>query len=203
MGLLGPKLPPEQEFWTWFVANKHKIEADPQNGEANARLLSKRFEKFHKDVVWEIGQVEDGTIELAISADGLKAAAPYARKLADAAPPIPGWKIVAFRQPKPDGMGPIAIEFPGAGNRIGTDTVFVSVSQEGWEYNLDLYHDLPLDTPSEVVSGVMFLLLDTSIGEHAMIYKVGYIEFHPMSEKPDDAIPLDDLRKVIDITQTP
>jgi hypothetical protein len=80
-----------------------------------------------------------------------------------------------------------------------------SPEERFWEWfsqnDLTIFAEAPPGVSEEEVKHVTFLLLDNTIGEHAMIYKVRYVDFEPMSLKPETAVTLDELPSLIDISQ--
>ena len=200
MGLFGPKQSREERFWEWFSRNRSKYASEGLTL-LQLKAMEKQLCKVHKDLVWEIGPLPDGRWQIAISADGLRGAAGHARVLADKAPDIEGWEVVAFRQPKRPDSGPIGIQFGGSKAAFSTDTVYATASQIGSVYDLTIYAEFPSDIKEDDVKHVTYLLLDNTIGERAMIYKIRYVDFEPMSKKPENAVSLDELPSIIGITQ--
>jgi len=89
---------PEERFWTWFSANAPKLAAAPMGSPIWTRRITKVLKRYDQQLAWEIDASKKSPLDFVISADGSRQVAPAVERLVAAAPPIPGWRFVAFRQ---------------------------------------------------------------------------------------------------------
>lgn len=86
-------------FWSWFAANEGRyrdIEV-PEKEQLLDELLG-RLQAFRSDLWFEVGGGPTAQRELVLTAEGRAEAFPALLELARAAPDIPGWQVVAFKQ---------------------------------------------------------------------------------------------------------
>lgn len=88
-------------FWSWFLANEQRYrDVDVPDKEQLLDELQTQLQTFDENLWFEVGGSPDGPRELVISAEGNLAAFPALRELCRAAPVIPGWNVVSFKQPQ-------------------------------------------------------------------------------------------------------
>ena len=182
----------EQGFWQWFLANEARHHTfDPRDVSGREPLfneLSKRLEAVHADLTFEFSPVfDDGTRELVISADGIKAAFPAVEALCEAAPSIPRWRIVKFR-PRRTPILPIRI--PGL--EIDPKTVHYTLFRDGIKIGIMLFHQGYKADLENAYATAMYLLLDEALGEYDVETKVGFIEIRNTDAQyfnPDQVLP--------------
>ena len=154
----------EQGFWKWFLAHEARYHAfDPNDVSGRERLfenLSEKLSDVHADLTFEFSPVfEDGIRELVISADGIKDAFEAVEALCDAAPTIPGWRIIKFR-PRRYPMLPIRV----AGLELDPSAVHYTLFRDGVKIGIMLFHDgYSADLENEYATA-MYLLLDQALG---------------------------------------
>lgn len=179
------------QFWKWFAANEaHVSRSDGEHETASA--LATALQAVSPDLVFQISHVADGGIrELVISADGIKSAFVAVTTLVAAAPRLPGWRVIAFRQRYPVGSLVISID----GLTIDPRDVTYTLLRYGKELGLRLYLPDYHQTDGRF-DQIGFLLLDGALGETDVALKLGAIEFAgpervpaksrlPLSELPD------------------
>ncbi len=88
-------------FWSWFVANQHRyLDIEVPEKEELLDALCEQLHAYCEDLWFEIGGEPAGARELVLTAEGCLELFPALLELARAAPEIPGWQIVAFKQPQ-------------------------------------------------------------------------------------------------------
>lgn len=147
------------------MSHRHEIHDEikgpgsPTSHHWSIHELGKRLKSVDEGLVHEIGMADPSTIELIVSAEGVKAAFPAVIELVKSAPPIAGFKITAFRQRSPEGFTLHVDE------RVITDELLTyRLIQEGEELGLELFIDSDLDERGRVLIG--FLSLDQRLGEY-------------------------------------
>ena len=152
---------------------------------AAGQEIAARMAAVDDRLVPEMARGADGGNRLIISGDGIREAAPAVRRLAAAAPHIPGWSVIAFRQPAPlSADTSLAL---GAVELVVGDIWVLPSRAGGRRGNLiDLIVALPAtrETERETAKHIAFLLLDHSIGERTMVEQIGFIDFITVPPNP-------------------
>ena len=172
MGLLS-RQSSEEKFWKWFAANAPRL-ASAQPDERVIAEIGDRIEKAAPGVVFEMSvDPVNGFRELIISADGIRDRIPSVQNLVGAAPKIPGWKVIAFRQPKPGlrlGMGD---------RSFGPEDLLFRPLPEGERIGVEI-HLQGYREGDEQAMGIAFLLLDCALGEYVVMTRVGSVTLKPL-----------------------
>ena len=185
----------EQDFWTWFQKNKDDYYHFENNQETLFDKLNARLNGIHGDLTFEFSPIhEDGTRELFISADGIKAAFDSVISLVDKAPEIPGWKIIAFRQRIPGDDMSINI----SGLKIGYSDIYFRHGEEDGKIIIEL-NIRAFDPKDNRFKNAIYILLDGLIGEYDMETIIGGIDWVNLDgSKIDSLTPLVELRDIVD-----
>ena len=183
-----------ERFWEWFQRNSERLghfEADPESLFAE---LSGELARVHKGLTFEIGPEEAGRREFVISADGIRQVFPAVERLVAAAPPLPGWAVVAFRQPKS-----LDVSIQIGDYQLGAEDVWFSAAPEGNRTALRLYVRGYTAENRKLLGQAAFLLLDSALGEYVVETRVGAIAFNPLPADPAAAglQPLASIREVV------
>jgi hypothetical protein len=183
---------PEAAFWSWFTRNADRVATIRNATEPVADELADRLASINPDLTFELG-TSRRPYELIISAGGIKAAFPAVQRLVAAAPPISGWKIVAFR---PRSAAGLIIEI--GGYRVDPAEVWFEAERDGKKYGVTLY--LPGFRNDTNGKQAGYLLLDGSLGEYDVETKLGFIDFKPLPADPVLAglRPLSELPALVD-----
>jgi hypothetical protein len=182
------------DFWTWFVTHRGQFEDTARIDHRSLNDLGNRLNKIEPGLTFEIGVPEAGPI-LEISADGIRDRFPAVRHVVSAAPTIPGWRVVAFRQPA-ENIADLQLEFNGR-QLSPNDITFVARSS-GNRASVVLF--LPTneaEVPRDLI-GAAFILIDATLGEYVVETKVQIDGFLPMSKQPAEARPLPELAGHLD-----
>lgn len=173
------KRDPIEEFWAWFAANAESFRAmNPPNDRALKQLHGKLAE-VKAGLVPEFALENGVATTLVISADGNRALFPDVVAVVRRAPELPGWRIVAFRQP---GRLTVAIEMHG--QRLGAADLWFSTEQDGAKTGVNLFVRGLTDDNRQLLGGAAFLLLDNALGEYLVETAIGFVDFHPLPEEP-------------------
>lgn len=172
-----PQKSPEQLFWRWFQSNEPRLFDFEKDQERIFDELRTQLHKVGPGLTFEFGPKEGGIREFVISADGIKDVFPAVIGLADAAPALPRWKIIKFR-PRRD-QSPITLN----GLKISPEQVEFTIEADGAKPGITLFIEGYEDAEHERYAGVVFLMLDQSLGEYDIETKVGFLEFKARSAK--------------------
>jgi hypothetical protein len=188
--MFGFKRDSKKEFWRWLASHRREIHEDiTGSAPAESRRwsineLGRRLRAVDADLVHEIGMADPSTIELIVSADGMKAAFRGVIDLVQSAPPLDGFKITAFRPRCGDGL-----QLEVAGQTITDQLLTYRLISEGDLLGLELFIDS--DLAEKVRSMVGFLSLDQRLGEYDVATGLKWIEF--AGGRPADALPITGL----------
>ncbi|MEZ5433329.1 MAG: hypothetical protein R3F31_19640 [Verrucomicrobiales bacterium] len=172
----------EETFWKWFEKNQDDLYHFEKDTEAVFDRLAAAMNKVHDDLTFEFSPVrEDGTREFVISAGGIKAAFPSVESLHAAAPKLPRWTILKYRQRR----FPINdIEF--ADRKVKSSDVHYAIFKDddpkkvGVMIFLDGYTE---EDKGSVWGQIGYLFLDEALGEFDVETHVGAIVFFDRDSK--------------------
>lgn len=160
-----------EAFWTWFEKNAIRITkaVDRQDHSVIIHELGDRIAKAAPGVVHEIGRLDCHTVELILSADGIKANIAGVLALTKAAPRVQGFVFTAFRR-----------RWPGLSLCVFDTNVAVDdlryIAEDGGDGRLDLTLYLRGDWDQRQRTMIGFLMLDQALGEYDVMTGLGRIE---------------------------
>ena len=190
---------PFEVFWQWFVSAERRLRDAYDGGvveiEAAVAEIGDRLHRIHPELCFEYGHADDGVYELILSAGGILSHFPAVSALKQAAPEVPGWRIIAFRPRKAScariQLGEAVLEPDGLWYRLMPDAD---------QADLDLF---VADLTPETLEGLgcaAFLMLDAALGEYDVATRIGAIDFDALPENPAglDLKPIGALRADFD-----
>jgi hypothetical protein len=191
------KRTPVQEFWRWFVKNEPRLRAADVRDARTGSEIGAHLKAVHPSLTWEWGDSGNGKRDLILSAEGIREAAASVEAIADAAPPLPRWRIIRFRPRWPD-YDKCTLEYGGA--RFEPHTIECALARDGSLIGVTLLMPQLASVNENAWKGAAFLLLDTALGEYDVMMRVGFIEVLPMdADVPVDArFPFTQLRDQFD-----
>ncbi len=174
------------EFWTWFAANEARFRnlAGPE-AETEALLdeILDHLHEFSDGLYFEIGGPADGPLELIITAEGDADFFPQVRDLVAQAPPIPGWKVIAFR--------------PAMGFEYVIDCSGLEISpQDCWfepmasaeapeQFGMRVVGPGYTEESQEDFAAAICQIIEVGLGEIAAADEIHYLEFGPLPADPE------------------
>ncbi|MHB8875143.1 MAG: hypothetical protein ACYC8T_15765 [Myxococcaceae bacterium] len=159
-------------FWDWVAANSAELSKIERGDEPIADGLAKQLHYIDGDLTFELGP-KGAERELIISAGGIQKAFSKVQALVAAAPKLPGWKVIAFRQRKS-----LDLRIGLGGLELGADELWFTAKPDGRAGLIAVTvfaKGLTAENDREVQQAV-YLLLDTAIGEYDVETKLGAIE---------------------------
>jgi len=166
----------EAAFWRWFQANESRLFDFEKDQEKIFDDLQTQLHRIQPGLTFEFGPKQDGKREFVISADGIKGAFPAVIDLAKAAPPLPRWTITKFR-PRRGFQSPVTLN----GLRISPEQVEFTVEPDGDKIGITLFIEGYKPSEHEKYAGVVYLMLDQTLGEYDVETKVGFIDLKSRS----------------------
>lgn len=193
--MFGFKKDTKETFWQWLAAHRRQIHhelsggARPETWRYSIVELGRRLQELNPEFVHEIGMADPSTIELIVSANGIKDVFPAVIELVKSAPQLNGFKITAFRPRYGDGF-----QLEVAGNKITDDILTYRLIAEGNDLNIELFIDCDLDKQQRTMAG--FLILDQKLGEYDVATGLKWIDI--AIGRPADALPITQLARDFD-----
>jgi hypothetical protein len=173
-------LTPEQKFWDWFQQNDELLFDFESQPDRVFAALTAALEAVAADLTFEFGPRVDGRREFVISAGGIRSAFAAVNALVAAAPMLPHWNVVAFRQRRARiggvKMGDLTV--------LPKDVEYCLLSNER-KLGIQLFFDGYREDERTTWGQIGYLLLDQALGEYDVATKVGLIEFFPSSAHPE------------------
>jgi hypothetical protein len=184
---------PGQAFWQWFQREQATLFAPGEDPGAAFCAISRELARVHRGLSFELGPVSEGVRELVISAGGVQDVIPIARALVEAAPAVPGWRIVGLRPRRPGG-GEVIL----GGVRLCCADVRFRAEPDGDRIGVVLHIAGYSPTRDHVHEQAAFLLLDRLLGEEEVASRLGFIEFEPLLDPPEPGLrPIEELASVV------
>lgn len=178
-------------FWSWFhTSEDHLFALAEQPEELFAQLIPK-LQLVHPGLVAEIGPESAGRRELAISAGGCLDVFPAVLAVTALVPELKRWRIIAFRQPKPDCFTLSTPDFDISTGQFS----FRAVPTEDL-LHLELYYSGGSDLSESTLEQAGFFLVDLMLGEFTMEVYIG--RCITRRGKPDGGRPLHELPSVVE-----
>jgi hypothetical protein len=182
------------DFWNWFVNNNELI-FNFENDEENIfDLLSDELHKIDENLTFEFGPVENNRREFILSADGIKDSFIEVEELYNQKPELKNWIIIKFRPRKGCNYG-IKINDISLSPKDIFYKLYKDDSKIGILIFIEKYNE-----NTKIYDQLVYLLLDTILGEYDVETKVGGIDiFDFSSEYFLNSFPFDTLAENFDM----
>ncbi len=163
-----------ETVWTWFVEHHSELKSGSELNMVAYEEMVTVFAKYHADVFPEVAVNPEGAWDLVVSCGGVPTGKSAVERLADAAPTVQGWNVVAFRQPGPlDGWN---IEMNKS--TLSPTDVRVLVSTADGQGYVPVVMLIPgCDAmPGDTCLSLGYLMLDAALGELGVMTRIGFVE---------------------------
>lgn len=187
----------EERFWDWFQKNEDALFHFEQDRSRIFSALTQEIHKVNPSLTFEFGPELNNVREFTISADGIKQAFPDVEALHAAAPRLPRWKFIKFRQRRT----PSEISFRGI--TVNPQSVALRVIPNGEVVDIIVFMKGYTQAAQETYTGIAFLLLDQALGEYDVETRVRQIRVDSISNAPAQTSSVQDLPKIVDRLGTP
>jgi hypothetical protein len=171
-------------FWRWFAANSERLQDFESDREAKFEEVAAELHRVHDGLTFAFGPVGEGGREFVVSADGVREVFPAVQALVAAAPPLPGWRVVAFR-PRESARESAQIQMGDV--KLGMEDVWFKARPDRGKVGLTLYVRglSPNDVQQgEILKQAAFIFLDHVLGEYDVETKVGAIDWKALPRDP-------------------
>ena len=180
-----PAASAEAQFWIWFRANAPRLldliktHDERLQGQAIDEV-AEHLAKIKPGLTALFGE-RDKTNEIVISAEGFKDRFPAVKAVVAAAPPIEGWRVVAFK-PRMSNAGS-RVEYRG--ENLSTDDVWFAASPlPSGGLSLTMYVAGLTEANYERRAGAAVLLLDNTLGEYDAGTMIDRLDAQPLPADP-------------------
>ena len=193
--MFGLNKDPKKEFWRWLVRHRRDILREVHGKGAfrshawSINELGRRLHDIDSHLGHEIGMADASTIELIVSADGVRSAFPVVIDLVASAPPLKGFKVTAFRPRCPDGL-----TLHVAAQVVTDDLLTYRLTSKDDDLGIEVF--INCDLEQDALSTIGFLSLDQRLGEYDVATGLKWIEFSV--GRPHDAVPITRLAQDFD-----
>ena len=187
----------QQDFWTWFQANRDFLTHYDTNTAAVTGTVGRRLQNVDRGLTFEMGRAPDGVYEFIVSAGGVRDVFPEVRRLVGAAPQIDNWRIIAFRPRRPEGLN-LILEY--AGIKVSGGDLWYRLATNGGQLALTLFVKGMTTGNRDAMARAGFIILDQTLGEYDTVTKLRFIDFAALPADPETAglSPLSGLAAEVD-----
>ena len=187
---------PQEKFWDWFARHDEELfNFDPHDEVERERIFGELISKLKNvdpDLAFEFGP-NTPKREFVISAGGVRRAFPAVIALAQAAPPLVRWQVIAFR---PRRTPVNSLKFRG--KQVDPSGVQFSLLDNGNIAGHRLFVPGFRDGDADWMQ-VAYLLLDEALGEYDVETRLGLIKIHSIdAQTKEERYPLSELPKLFD-----
>lgn len=198
--ILGRKDAPIQsnnDFWNWFLKNEKeffKIVKNRQNiHQGFFSKLAPKLDEVHDGIYFLTGMLDDNTVELILTPDGVIRNIYAIEELVKASPQIDGWKFTALK-PASD-IKNIGIDYEGF--KFDKDNLkFYPNIHDGYpdEIDLTVVYDNFVEEKRSVVTNGVYILLDNYLGELHSVTLIDNMKVTGPNDVSEELIPIEKLK---------
>jgi hypothetical protein len=186
---------PIAAFWTWWKTARADVERALEARDLNPLVpaITEHVQAIDPGMKWELGGTGDA-LEFALSWEGDLRRRRLAQHWVDAAPKSTKWTYLPAR-PAKKGWADMTLEMGPHAIALGDFVCKVSIDTERDRANVTLFHAGLAKAPDNVKTNVLFLMLDSALGEDGVERYLGTVEF--AKAKPKGAVEVSELIKAV------
>lgn len=173
----------DEQFWNWFVVNKFRLASVRTDDTRLIDELSRALSHVDRGLTCEIRTTEDGRHQFAVSADGNRYRFPDVQRLVAAAPSMPNWDVVAFRQRKAGQSWTVKIDEV----TLDVNDIWFWPTESGDAIDLTLFVRGLTPDNYQTVTEASYMMLDWALGEYDLEMHVGHLDWQPLPVDPVSA----------------
>lgn len=183
-------------FWNWFLEHEKeffKIVKSGQNIPTDFfDKLGPKLAEVHPEIYFLAGMIDDQTVELVLTPDGVIRNIYIIEELVNTAPNIEGWKFTALK-PAVD-IKNVGIRFDNL--ELNADNLkFYPIIHKGYPDEIDLtivYDDFVEDKKEFITNGV-YIFLDNYLGELHSVTLIDNMKIVGPNDVSEELIPIEKL----------
>lgn len=182
-------------FWTWFVENKKSFEQiDSTNRDEKLNLILAKVHNIEGGLSIEISKETEGIRELTISPEGDRGKFQIVKDIVNKVPKIPGWTVVAFRQPL---NFDFSLEYEDITFRPSEMFFHPLINDDSLDLIIYAKNISRHDENKVTLYGL--ITMDNLLGEYDCVIKVRHYDFQDLDEEKDKSKlkPLTELKAFV------
>lgn len=193
-----PKIGSYSDFWAWFQTQEQLFfKVIKEQGNVEKHFFSQialKLAQIKEGFFFLTGMVDENTVELVFTADGVLKNIVFVEELVAAAPPISGWKFTALKPP---------LEIEGFSIAMGEyefkeENIFFAENKHPNfpdEIDITIFYEGLNEQNSKTVSNGLHIFLDNYLGELYYSTMIDNINFETLQNKDNkDLIPITKLK---------
>lgn len=186
-----------QDFWNWFQKNEQIFFEIVKKGQNPEKLffnkLSSKLENLNEGINFLCGMLDENTVELIFTPDGIIKNIVIVEDLVMAAPAIANWKFTALKPAiENDDIG---IEM--AGYRFDSNTIsFYAIEHKDYPDEIDIvfaHNDFNEKNKTEIYNGTL-IFLDNFLGEFNFVTAIDNVDVISKIKAEKKLIPIIKLK---------
>ena len=178
------------DFWDWFAKNERAF-ANVVKKQGNIEIdffdeVTPKLDHLRSGIFTLTGMLDENTVELVLTPDGVIENIVFIEELVDSAPAIPGWKFTALKP----AMDRESFSVSMANHKFSTENILFYPTQDNIypdEIDISFSHkDLNDSNRTEIIGGCL-IFLDNYLGELTFLTMIDSWKFvkeneieHPM-----------------------
>lgn len=188
------------DFWNWFAKNENEFfEAVETRDNIEKKFFNKlqpALAQVQEDIFYLTGMLNDKTVELVLSAEGVVKKIVFVEELIKAAPAIEGWTFTALKP----ALDIKDLNISMSGHDFNKDNMsFYAVEEADYpdEINITIVHnDINEDNKNEIINGI-YIFLDNYLGELNFATTIDNLDFKPIEQAEKELIPIEKLKQYL------
>jgi len=194
-----------KQFWSWFTKNLEKLnQIDGLSEESREAFLDDMLDalqKYHPELYFQVEGEPDEAMEFIITAEGEEEFFADAKALVAQAPAIPGWDIIALKQPMML-LSDEAFEVEGLSIRP-EQLHFIALKSEENPEMMGIkifFEDYAQVADKDLLEFGIFQMLEILAGEEAMALHVRLLNINPLPQEDmeEELLPITELYDFIE-----
>lgn len=185
-------------FWRWFERNEDRFrDIEVPKDEQLLDEILEALQAYCAHLWFETGRAEDGCNELIVSAEGQTRYFSAVRTLVAAAPPITGWRFIAFKPPQ-------GFDFDTHYEGItlspkATWYMPLRAAEDPGDLGLRIGYAHYNPKRQQAFLAGTFIMLECALGELALAEQVQHIEVVALPSSPESSgyFPLPELARIL------
>lgn len=189
------KQDPIEAFWTWFQENEKDFRDFQRNPDRVLKAIISKGSKIESGLAFELEPPRNNSINLTISADGVKDIFPVVEEIVARSPKLEGWNFIAFRQRMSQAQIKGMILKSGPLELNPNKMKFAEII-DGDMLDLIIYAEGVTEENYNQVSYGGLLLMDNLLGEYDCVTKIRSYDFQKMPSNRQELAGLKPLLEV-------